>query len=953
MPLARKKPRAVVRGFSVTLPSGKVRVSVTSNAKKVKLIYRTAKNKKRTATIRLRAGAASKTLAKGSKKIYAQALATSRLRASLRIRVLPVSADIDRDGVVGCADQALLQADWGTSSSRSDLDGDGVVGVLDLSILLARWTAEPGPCGPSASEQVAVEAVEERLAPGESVDVIGNRVGPGGMDLVALQYKVSGVPMLGAQAVVGVADREVVLDNDQAPPPVSINTRATVTPSEALAAARTRVADALGVDVASTNGEGEPSLVILDPVRLGLEYPDTVTLTWSVLVTVPAGPAWQVFVDAHAGTVAWSSVLADAAMDRRVCDKGRWDFNSEVPCTTPERAEGEPATGNALVDAAYDHMGYAYGYFKDVLGRDSYDGRGAPIRATVSVEETGSAMAHYRAGGYLTFHPGFEQADDVVAHEFAHLVTRWSPAGGLQSTVQAGAINEGMSDIFGEFVDWRNPAGDDSPAARWKIAEDIPELWSGRDMKNPANSGQAAAVGDDNWIWEGSDTYKNMGVATRLAYLLTDGQGDIRGLGQDKAARLLYTAGQSLTNAATFAELARQLRWACQTFQSKSLHGITAADCGELDEALFEVRMVRVNPPAHPSGAGQYIVRDPATGRSVLVNGSSVNLIMDEDFDCLARTRVVWHASHFEALVGGADGVQLNCFDAGPAWTYTPNSQGGNTGTNIILRNSRGNAWFVNGSGVIQPIDSGGAYRCLARSYPVLWNVPDAKIAAWQPSRSQPASCGSATALECSEITVLPNDDSSSEQVALPMTITFGGRQFSSAWVNNNGNVTFDGSMSTYTPFDLVASSRMLIAPFFADVDTRPAGSGLATAGRTSYEGKRALCVNWDTVGYYNQHADKTNSFQLLMVDRSDVAQGSFDIVFNYTNIDWETGDASGGRNGFGGTSATVGYSAGTGRGYELPGSRSVGSFLDDGPRALVANSNVAKPGRYVIEIRP
>ena len=53
-----------------------------SNARKVTLTYRSAKNTKRTATIRLRRGWGQKTLAVGSHKIRAQARATSRLRAS-------------------------------------------------------------------------------------------------------------------------------------------------------------------------------------------------------------------------------------------------------------------------------------------------------------------------------------------------------------------------------------------------------------------------------------------------------------------------------------------------------------------------------------------------------------------------------------------------------------------------------------------------------------------------------------------------------------------------------------------------------------------------------------------------------------------------------------------------------------------------------------------------------
>ena len=66
----------------------------------------------------------------------------------------------------------------------------------------------------------------------------------------------------------------------------------------------------------------------------------------------------------------------------------------------------------------------------------------------------------------------------------------------------------------------------------------------------------------------------------------------------------------------------------------------------------------------------------------------------------------------------------------------------------------------------------------------------------------------------------------------------------------------------------------------------------------------------WDNVGYYDSHTDKLNRFQLVIVDQR---AAGIDIVVNYDNIPWETGDASDGASGFGGTSAVAGYAAGDG----------------------------------------
>jgi Ca2+-binding RTX toxin-like protein len=180
---------------------------------------------------------------------------------------------------------------------------------------------------------------------------------------------------------------------------------------------------------------------------------------------------------------------------------------------------------------------------------------------------------------------------------------------------------------------------------------------------------------------------------------------------------------------------------------------------------------------------------------------------------------------------------------------------------------------------------------------------------------------------------------------------------FDTVYVNNNGNVTFDHPLSEYTPFGLQGTSRRIIAPYFADVDTRGSGSGLLTYGSVAAAGGNPamFCANWVNVGYFGRRIDKKDSFQLLLIDRSAESRhrGDFDIVFNYNKIKWETGDASGGHGGLGGSSARVGYSNGTSRSFELPGSGTNGALLDGGTRALTGGSlNSSTPGRYVFPVR-
>ena len=144
----------------------------------------------------------------------------------------------------------------------------------------------------------------------------------------------------------------------------------------------------------------------------------------------------------------------------------------------------------------------------------------------------------------------------------------------------------------------------------------------------------------------------------------------------------------------------------------------------------------------------------------------------------------------------------------------------------------------------------------------------------------------------------------------------FFGTTYTYLFVNNNGNVTFrraDGHLHAVRHHR--RRSPPIIAPFFADVDTRGAArprSPTRTARRRTTAAARSASTG-STSATTPAHTDKLNSFQLLLVDRSDRGAGDFDIVFNYDSIQWETGDASGGSGGFGGTPAAAGFSAGTG----------------------------------------
>ncbi|MBO4225994.1 cadherin-like domain-containing protein [Bradyrhizobium neotropicale] len=173
-----------------------------------------------------------------------------------------------------------------------------------------------------------------------------------------------------------------------------------------------------------------------------------------------------------------------------------------------------------------------------------------------------------------------------------------------------------------------------------------------------------------------------------------------------------------------------------------------------------------------------------------------------------------------------------------------------------------------------------------------------------------------------------PGDDNSSGPITITSVfgnngINFFGHQYKSLYINNNGNITFGSATDAYTPSVIDAGfGNPIIAVFWADVDTR--GHGHVYYDLDAADG--VMTITWDDVGYFDQRTNKLNSFQLVLISQGN---GNFDIQYRYGDIDWTTGDASGGSDGLGGTPARAGYSAGDGKHYyELPQSGNQDALL-------------------------
>jgi len=152
-------------------------------------------------------------------------------------------------------------------------------------------------------------------------------------------------------------------------------------------------------------------------------------------------------------------------------------------------------------------------------------------------------------------------------------------------------------------------------------------------------------------------------------------------------------------------------------------------------------------------------------------------------------------------------------------------------------------------------------------------------------------------------------------QLNLGFNVTFFGTTYNSLFINNNGNVSFGNGISAFVPSGPTGAPQPIISPFFGDVDTRNAASGVVHFQTNT---PNQLVVTWDQVGFYNSHANALNSFQLVLRgDGFSVPVGEGSIGFFYRTMGWEVTDRS--------TVGAAGFGDGGGNSVVIEGSTSPG----------------------------
>ncbi|XP_022089140.1 sushi domain-containing protein 2-like isoform X2 [Acanthaster planci] len=216
-----------------------------------------------------------------------------------------------------------------------------------------------------------------------------------------------------------------------------------------------------------------------------------------------------------------------------------------------------------------------------------------------------------------------------------------------------------------------------------------------------------------------------------------------------------------------------------------------------------------------------------------------------------------------------------------------------------------------------------------------------------------------------------PNDDGSSGRVPISILFPFFDHNHDSLFVNTNGALSFLIEVSSFTPTPFpLDGDRRVVAPFWGDVDITHGGNvtyrelirvpendqlfaEVDSIVRKTFIDQSRFSATWIFIATWNKvpffgavnhdALNITNTFQTVLVTNG---RHSY-AIFNYEEINWTTGTASGGNNiGLQGTPAQVGFNAGDGfTFYVVPESRT-NAIVD-----IDEDSNIGFRGRFLFRI--
>ena len=446
----------------------------------------------------------------------------------------------------------------------------------------------------------------------------------GGRSVVRFQQNYQDIPIIGGEVIVQMdANKNIMAINGETSPALeNLNTTPSISADIASKIALAAIAKQYQLEESELT-VNEPELWIYNPAILNAPTSLLNVLVWRMEITpVKQLPIRElVLVNAHFGIVELNFNQINAALHRMIFDNNNVPPPANdpylglpgLPGNGPARKEGDPATGIAEVDKAYDYSKDTYDFYKTEHGRDDLGSPGTPIISTVRycVNSTHCPFPTAFWNGFQVIYGEGFATDDVVGHELTHIVT--ANESKLFYFYQSGAISESFSDLWGEFIDQTNGAGNDSPEVKWLMGEDLPM----RHFRNMADPTIALTHLGPDWprqpdkmssihyqcpqstlpimtnptgdLGDAGGVHMNSGVNNKAVYLMTDG-GTFNGytveaLGYKQVAALYYEVQTNLlTSAADYADLYDALLQACLNLHINCENVKNALDAVEMNQ---------------------------------------------------------------------------------------------------------------------------------------------------------------------------------------------------------------------------------------------------------------------------------------------------------------------------------------------------------------------------------
>lgn len=441
--------------------------------------------------------------------------------------------------------------------------------------------------------------------PVSQLRLTGTAPRPGGGSHVRYRQVHQGVPVFAGELIVSLdAQNALVSMNGEIAPDLELDTAPLLSADQARAIALAAVAKWHDQAVSELQA-AEPALNIYAP-RLLKPSVLQPALVWRTEVTAKhLAPIRELLlVNARTGAISLHFNQVHLAKDRDTHDAEGSDALPGVLLCSEADAFPDCAASDADVINAHDFAGDAYDFYAAMHGRDGIDGAGGTIVSTVHWNDGVSCPNAFWNGEQIAYCDGLADADDVVAHELTHGVT--DAESNLLYYYESGAINESLSDVFGEFIDLSNGKGGDSPAVRWLLGEDLTVIGGAiRDMAFPGTFGDPDKMTSADYWTSSADNggvHINSGINNKATYLMTDGDSfngyTVAGLGLTKVAKIYYEAQTHLlTSGADHGDLYEVLYQACLNLVGTA--GIDSADCLEVRKATDAVEM-NLDPAGDP-----------------------------------------------------------------------------------------------------------------------------------------------------------------------------------------------------------------------------------------------------------------------------------------------------------------------------------------------------------------